>query len=156
MLLTPHTVAAVAIATVVKQPELALPLAFLSHFVLDCIPHWDPLVEKLRTGKFSGVRRKTLLFILIDFLIALDLGLFFVWRALPDVVLATVIFLSAFLANVPDALLIPQVFLGKKWSWAVSYGRLHSRFQTRLSLPWGLLTQVVVIVIGLLVAFSSR
>lgn len=154
MLLVPHTIVGVAVAIVVKQPALALPLVLLSHFVLDCIPHWDPLVEKLRTEEFSGVWRETFLFILIDFLIALDLGLFFVWQALPDTVLATVIFLSAFLANVPDALLIPQVFFGKRWSWAVVYGQLHSRLQTRLSLPWGLLTQAAVVAIGLLLAFS--
>lgn len=29
------------IALAVKKPELAIPLAFLSHFVQDAIPHWD-------------------------------------------------------------------------------------------------------------------
>lgn len=152
MLLVPHTIAGVAIATVIKQPELALPLAFLSHFILDLISHWDPLVGKLQAEDFTGVRGKTLLFIFIDFFIGLGLGLFFVWRALPDTTLATVIFFSAFLANLPDGLMTPWAFFGKRWGWLITYIQLHSRFQVRLSLPWGLLTQGAAIAIGLLIA----
>jgi hypothetical protein len=35
-----HVYAGAAIAMAVKQPALALPLAFLSHFVLDALPHY--------------------------------------------------------------------------------------------------------------------
>jgi len=155
MLLTPHTVAAIVIASLIKQPEFALPLAFASHFVLDLIPHWDPLVGRLKEKEFDRLRGKTLLFVLTDFFIALDLGLFFIWKALPDTVLATTIFFAAFLANLPDGLVAPRAFFGKKWNWLMAYARSHSRFQTKLSLPWGLLSQVAVVTIGLLVAFSS-
>ncbi len=34
-----HTTTAVLIAVTVKQPQIAAPLAFISHFVLDVIPH---------------------------------------------------------------------------------------------------------------------
>lgn len=34
-----HAATGIAIALVVQRPEFALPLAFLSHFVLDSIPH---------------------------------------------------------------------------------------------------------------------
>lgn len=34
-----HTTTAVLIAVTVKQPEIAVPLALASHFVLDVIPH---------------------------------------------------------------------------------------------------------------------
>lgn len=152
MLLIPHTVVAVAIATLVKQPTLALPFAFLSHFVLDLIPHWDPFGGMLQERKFTGIKGKLLLFVLIDFFVALDLGLFFVWRALPDVVLATVIFFAAALANLHDALIAPLVFFGRKWGWLLAYNRFHSRLQTKLSLPWGALIQVAVVAISLLLA----
>lgn len=36
-----HVLAGTAIGLAVKQPMLAAPLAFLSHFVLDAIPHYD-------------------------------------------------------------------------------------------------------------------
>lgn len=34
-----HAATGTAIALIVKRPELALPLAFISHFVLDSVPH---------------------------------------------------------------------------------------------------------------------
>lgn len=34
-----HALTGITIAIVVKRPELALPLAFLSHFILDMTPH---------------------------------------------------------------------------------------------------------------------
>jgi hypothetical protein len=40
MTATNHVATGALIATVIKQPYLALPLAFLSHFVLDMIPHF--------------------------------------------------------------------------------------------------------------------
>lgn len=36
-----HVLAGTAIGLAVKQPALAIPLAFLSHFVLDTIPHFS-------------------------------------------------------------------------------------------------------------------
>jgi len=156
--MVPHTMMGVAIATVVNQPLLALPLSFLSHFALDVVPHWDPLIGDLKAKKFSGVGKEGLLIIATDFLIALDLGLFFVWRALegqtsaPDPVLAAKIFFAAFLANLPDGLMTPFVFFGKRWGWLNAYIRFHSRIQTKLGLPLGLLTQVAVVAICLQIA----
>ncbi len=40
MTATSHALTGVLIATIVKQPLLAIPLAFLSHFVCDAIPHF--------------------------------------------------------------------------------------------------------------------
>lgn len=42
MTATNHALTGAAIALAVKRPELALPLAFVSHFVLDAIPHYGP------------------------------------------------------------------------------------------------------------------
>ncbi len=41
MLYTPHFLTGAAIAHLVPNPIIALPLAFVSHFALDCIPHTD-------------------------------------------------------------------------------------------------------------------
>ncbi|MDQ2973285.1 MAG: hypothetical protein M3Q79_02280 [bacterium] len=45
-----HGLTGAAIAVVVKQPLLVLPLAFASHFVCDFIPHSD--VKKFKSKKF--------------------------------------------------------------------------------------------------------
>lgn len=42
MTATNHALAGALIAMAVKKPELALPLAFLSHFALDALPHYNP------------------------------------------------------------------------------------------------------------------
>lgn len=42
MTATNHALAGAALGLVVQQPLLALPLAFLSHFVLDALPHYGP------------------------------------------------------------------------------------------------------------------
>lgn len=39
--LTPHLVVGAAIGARVRRPALALPAAFVSHFVLDTVPHFD-------------------------------------------------------------------------------------------------------------------
>ena len=157
MLLTPHTVAAIAIASLVKQPELALLLAFASHFVLDYIPHWDPplLVKCLNAKVPIRAGKEVFLFIFCDFLIALTFGLFFIWRVMPNTVLAGTIFGAAFLANVPDGLALPLLF-GKRWGWVRRWRRFHRIYHTTpLPLFWGLLPQAVVIAIGLLIALRQ-
>lgn len=41
MTATNHALTGATIATLIKQPFLALPLALISHFVCDAIPHFD-------------------------------------------------------------------------------------------------------------------
>jgi hypothetical protein len=41
-----HAATGIAIALTIRKPEFALPLAFLSHFVLDSIPHSVVSLEK--------------------------------------------------------------------------------------------------------------
>lgn len=40
MTATNHALTGAAIATIIKQPLLAVPLAFVSHFVCDALPHF--------------------------------------------------------------------------------------------------------------------
>jgi len=41
MMATPHMVAGAAIGRVLRRPWLAYPIAFVSHFLLDTVPHLD-------------------------------------------------------------------------------------------------------------------
>lgn len=60
MTATNHALTGATIALAVKRPELAIPLAFLSHFALDAIPHFG-----VPPGKF--VLRKYYKFLVGDF-----------------------------------------------------------------------------------------
>jgi len=52
MLLIVHLLAGAAIASEIKTVPLALLLAFLSHFVLDSIPHWEYSIENIESKKW--------------------------------------------------------------------------------------------------------
>lgn len=67
MTATNHAVTGAVIAIAVKKPELAIPLAFLSHFAIDVIPHFE---ARDLPEKFSR------LFIFSDALIAAILTIF--------------------------------------------------------------------------------
>ena len=41
MMATPHMVAGAAIGRLLRRPWLAYPAAFVSHFLLDIVPHID-------------------------------------------------------------------------------------------------------------------
>jgi hypothetical protein len=62
-----HGLTGAAIALTVKNPLLAVPLAFISHFIQDAIPHWDYGTRqdptKLLTKQFNR-------FLMSDFLLA--------------------------------------------------------------------------------------
>jgi hypothetical protein len=54
------------IALVVRQPAIAIPLSFASHFICDAIPHYGMANDRLFSRKFNAV-------LLGDFLFAVSL-----------------------------------------------------------------------------------
>lgn len=53
---TNHALTGAVIALVVKQPALAIPIAFLSHFVCDAIPHYNPPNTKARDDERGNLK----------------------------------------------------------------------------------------------------
>jgi len=137
MLLTPHTIIGLAIAKQIPNPLLSGPLALLSHFAADMVPHWDFFTN----GQAAvGWRRKA---IFIDFSLGLILGLAMVWQAWPNQLQAFNFTLCAFLACLPDGLESPKMLFNKEW-WLANRALAWQRFiHFRAQLPWGLLTQLV-------------
>lgn len=66
MLSTPHLLVGAAIVKAIPNPFISLPLAFLSHFALDTIPHWDGSPK----APFS---KKTTIWVIIDYIFGLSL-----------------------------------------------------------------------------------
>lgn len=60
------------IALTVKQPALAIPLAFLSHFVQDTFPHWNYGVSRSK-GKPQFFNRQFYELLITDFLLSVTL-----------------------------------------------------------------------------------
>lgn len=52
---TAHTLVGGAIAQAIPNPYIALPLIVMSHFLMDCIPHWDMGTNwRSRSKKLTG------------------------------------------------------------------------------------------------------
>ncbi|GMR19015.1 MAG: hypothetical protein BMS9Abin34_139 [Patescibacteria group bacterium] len=153
MLLTPHVAAGVAIASVVPDPRLAIPLAFLSHFVLDAVPHWDDVGLGRLEHRLERVSSRTFRAILLDALLALSFVLISVYWAMPDYGAAVTVLFTALAAALPDLYYLPLVFFGKRWGWVMWVVRLQSRVQTnaKASKTSGLLSQTALVAACLLV-----
>src|SRR5512138_3405914 len=101
MLETPHVAIGAAIAAKIPNPFIAIPLAFASHFAMEMVPHWNPhLVTE--TKKHGQPTRKSVVIIVIDVTMALALGSFIAFKALPDKSHALTIFLASFASALPD------------------------------------------------------
>lgn len=111
MTATNHALTGALIGLVIGEPLIAIPAAFVSHFICDAIPHWipdTPPEKRLRSNTFR------------DYLIA-EAALCFLLVLVLAVVrpenwlLASV---CAFVATSPDFLWIPRYLsgrAGKKW-----------------------------------------
>ena len=91
MTTTNHALTGAAIAVIVKKPWLALPLAFLSHFFCDAIPHFGIGME------FGSLAMYT--WLLVDGLIALGFAIFLIKMKVKSPVLLAI---SGFVAMSPD------------------------------------------------------
>jgi len=127
LLLTVHTLTGALIALSVKDPALAAPLAFTSHFVLDSTPHFglDGLDFKTKKGKVVGVTD--------------CLGALSVWLVLISVFSAEWLLVSVgvFFACLPDLLYLPDIFFNFVPSKKLL--RFHSRIQWSQT-PMGTIT----------------
>lgn len=142
MLELAHALTGAAVASKVQNPWFSLPLAFLSHFLVDLLPHWNPSLKmtKKKEGLFY-LPAKTVTLILIDCLIGLFLSLFLVFRALPDFNQALVIAAGAFLAILPDLAEAPYLFFGQKNQLIDRLLRFQQKHQGKVPFLPGLLFQ---------------
>lgn len=145
MTATAHALIGASIATSVTNPILGIPLAIASHFLADLIPHWD-------AG--TNHRQKTMTRIKIEavFDVLLGFGLsYIIFRNFVD---TKYLFTMIIAAQLPDWLEAPSWMFGFKvppFSWMDWLGH---KIQARMQLPWGLVTQVVVILIMMLLTIK--
>jgi hypothetical protein len=135
MTATAHALIGGAIAASISNPSIALPLAIISHPLLDMIPHWD-----LGTGWRS--KNKVTLFVesVLDLIIGIVLAYFIFGRSVEPIYFLTVIFFS----EIWDILMMPYLLFGWKFAPFSTAYRLQHNIQkhAKLSfLPWGILTQ---------------
>ena len=138
---TNHAMTGAVIALAVKQPALAIPLAFASHFALDMIPHFgiyeDDVVRRNTNWLFRTV-------IGIDIPVMLVLLIIIPYLAAGKI--AWGIVLASMIAAVsPDsiwALRFIREIKTKKWEPGGWYPRFHQAIQW-FEKPVGLLVELI-------------
>ncbi len=144
MLETPHALVGAAIAIKVGNPFLAVPLALLSHFVFDKVPHWNPHINT-ETKKFGHPTKQSTIIIAVDATVALLFGAYIAWRALPNNVLAFSILVCCLAAVLPDVMEIPYFYFKKRTGFLKKWIPSQKSWQTNTTPFWGILTQVITI-----------
>lgn len=143
MTATAHALIGASIAAKIANPYLGIPLAIVSHFAADLIPHWD-----LSTNH----RQKSPTRLKIEATFDVLLGFALVFLIFRNLVNPVYLWSMVIAAQSPDWLKAPSDMFGLRvppFSWMEWLGH---RLQSRMQLPWGLVTQIVVVGIILFIA----
>lgn len=133
-----HSLTGILIATVVDRPAIALPLAFLSHFFLDILPHFGE----------PDSSRTVLSWIMwgVDAIVTGSLGLFLFGETIEGR-LSPIYLAAMFLAILPDLFwfkkrVINEWYLGLPVKPKSAFGKFHSKIQ-KLQFPHGWLYEII-------------
>lgn len=136
MTATAHALVGGAIAASISNPSIGLPLAAVSHPILDMIPHWD-----LGIG-WRGKNKVTLLLeSALDLIIGIALAFIIFGKNIDPIYFLSCIFFS----EIWDILMMPYLLFGWKFApFSTAYSLQH-KIQTKLTLPWGIVTQAATV-----------
>jgi len=143
MTATAHALIGASIAVKVVNPILGIPLAIISHFVADLIPHWD-------AG--TNHRQKSLMRLRVEAALDVLLGFALVYLIFRNLVDPRYLFVMVIAAQLPDWLEAPSFMFNinvPPFSWLDWLGH---KIQSRAQLPWGLVTQIVIVATLVLLA----
>lgn len=142
MTATAHALVGGAIASTIANPAIGLPLAAISHPLLDMVPHWD----------FGwGWKKKTKFKLFIQSITDLGLGLIVSWLIFGSRVDPIYLLLAIFFAEFWDMLEAPYWFFNWRFPPFSTIYNIQSKLQGKAKLPWGIFTQVVAVGVVVLV-----
>ena len=141
MTATNHAITGALIAIVIDKPLIALPLAFLSHFGQDAIPHFGYAGHG---GYKAGLKHRTLKLVMIaDLLAFIPLVAILISHNV-----SLWVYVAAFLALSPDFHDFLAFFFFKKNVGWNQFSRYASAIQW-CERPWGLAVELLWYVAGL-------
>lgn len=136
MTATAHALVGGAIAASVSNPAIALPLAAISHPILDMIPHWDLGIGWRKKNKVTFFAEAVL-----DLVLGIVLAFLIFGRNIEPIYFLSVIFFS----EVWDILMMPYILFNWKFvPFSTAYSLQH-KIQSNIKLPWGILTQAATV-----------
>jgi hypothetical protein len=132
MTTTAHALTGAMIATVIKKPRYAIPLAFLSHFVCDALPHFGLSISFGSLGMFA--------WLVIDGLVAIGFALFLIKKKVWNPVLLAI---CGFAAMSPDLTWLYYGLKGQGHNLAAFDPITHFHYIIQWSQTgWGIITDV--------------
>lgn len=146
MTATAHALIGAAIASKIGNPYLSIPIAIVSHVLADLVPHWDSGTNK-KSKSLQRFRSEAVVDVLLGFV--LSYALF--WNRVDPYYMFVVIIAS----QLPDWLQVPTSMYGWKippFYWVYLLGH---KTQSKMQLPWGLITQIVIVGVFVLFAFVT-
>lgn len=137
MTATAHALIGTIIAAKIGNPALAIPIAIASHVLADAIPHWDTA-----TNRRKKTFRKMFNDSFADVILGFVLSYFLIQWFFPTTNLgyALVLIIASQLLDWITALY--YFFKIKAFKFAYTFQKLFNR---DLDLPWGLVTQIILI-----------
>jgi hypothetical protein len=129
---------------------LIFSLAFLSHFLLDVIPHWDIGFDREHFKESSEVRitRKIVLISLFDLFLAL-----FVVYELYHAFASKLLIFGAFASLLPDMISLGYFTKMKNKKRYNQFLHFHNNLQGEAGFYYGILTQLIIALILLIILF---
>lgn len=148
MLSTPHILVGAAIVKAIPNPVISLPLAFLSHFALDSIPHWDGSPK-------APFNKKTSFGIIADYAFGLTI-LYLLTSGLDN---QTLIILGGFLGTLPDFILGTYrhfVSIFSQYSFVRIPNEFHMTIQRNVTFWPGLVISIITSAISILILIYGK
>lgn len=145
MILAPHIFVGAAIASRVSNPILGIVFAFLSHYLIDAIPHTDYTIEHAAQRQINFPALKEFLLAFFDIMGGLTLVYLLTSGGARDQLYLLV---SGFAAALPDSLHVSRYILPARYVNLLNSGhRLHSKYKNP-PMILGVLTQIGVVLIA--------
>ncbi|GIW69370.1 MAG: hypothetical protein KatS3mg101_0117 [Patescibacteria group bacterium] len=155
MLLTPHTLVGIAVASVVKDPFVAFPISVGMHYLGDMVPHWDFFSYTEEGERVTGWRP---LAVAGELTLAVATGTAFVLYALwllNNPPLALRFLLCGIGGVLPDLMSGLTLYLKNINGILKINNQIQATLQFQSPLPWGIITQILVSFFSVLVILSS-
>lgn len=139
MTATGHAIIGAVIAAKIGNPQLAIPIALVSHVLADLTPHWD-LGTNGNITKDKDIVIKTFTDVLFGFVISFAmLGIFFPGTN-PAYAFSIII-----ISQLPDWLAFPYLFLKidvPPFNWVYKFQKV---FHWEMEKPWGIIIQAAIL-----------
>lgn len=149
-----HILLGMVIGLEFKSAWLIIPIAFLSHFLLDYIPHWDGFFDKEYFNK-TGVAKINKIDVIIRtidfvFIVLITISFYYMYIIPGSTINKTNLILGAFMALLPDLVKLGYFTKLNKKSTYNKYLKFHSRIQKDVNWKKGLIIQGILLIILLL------